>query len=33
MDRCNCVTPLVVLPDGTDTFRPKWKAHSTRRVS
>lgn len=29
MDRCNCVTPLVVLPDGTDTFRPKWKR--TRR--
>jgi len=29
MDRCNCVTPLVVLPDGSDTFRPKWKR--TRR--
>ena len=29
MDRCNCITPLVVLPDGSDTFRPKWKR--TRR--
>jgi hypothetical protein len=24
MDRCNCVTPLVLLPEGGDTFRPKW---------
>ena len=31
MDRCNCITPLVVLPDGTDTFRPKWKR--TRRAA
>jgi len=31
MDRCNCVTPLVVLPDGTDTFRPKWRR--TRRAA
>ncbi len=29
MDRCNCITPLVVLPDGSDTFRPKWRR--TRR--
>lgn len=31
IDRCNCVTPLVVLPDGSDTFRPKWKR--TRRAA
>jgi NAD(P)H-dependent FMN reductase len=24
MDRCNCVTPLVRLPDGRQDFRPKW---------
>lgn len=24
MDRCNCVTPLVTLPDGSEAFRPKW---------
>jgi multimeric flavodoxin WrbA len=24
MDRCNCVTMLVRLPDGSDTFRPRW---------
>ena len=29
IDRCNCVTPLVLLPDGRDDFRPKWKR--TRR--
>ena len=29
MDRCNCVTPLVLLPEGGDEFRPKWKR--TRR--
>jgi hypothetical protein len=23
MDRCNCVTPLVTLPDGSEGFRPK----------
>ena len=29
IDRCNCVTPLVTLPDGSESFRPKWKR--TRR--
>jgi NAD(P)H-dependent FMN reductase len=29
MDRCNCVTPLVRLPDGTHAFRPRWQR--TRR--
>ena len=24
MDRCNCVTPLVTLPEGGWDFRPKW---------
>jgi len=24
MDRCNCVTPLVLLPGGGDDFRPRW---------
>lgn len=24
MDRCNCVTPLVMLPDGGHAFRPRW---------
>jgi multimeric flavodoxin WrbA len=24
IDRCNCVTPLVRLGDGTHDFRPKW---------
>lgn len=24
MDRCNCVTPLVLLPGGGYDFRPKW---------
>ena len=24
MDRCNCVTPLVTLPDGSEDCRPKW---------
>jgi NAD(P)H-dependent FMN reductase len=24
MDRCNCVTPLVRLPDGGYDFRPRW---------
>jgi multimeric flavodoxin WrbA len=24
IDRCNCVTPLVVRPDGSHGFRPKW---------
>ena len=24
IDRCNCITPLVRLPDGGYTFRPKW---------
>ena len=24
IDRCNCVTPLVRLPDGGYTFRPQW---------
>lgn len=24
MDRCNCLTPLVTLPDGSQDFRPKW---------
>lgn len=24
MDRCNCVTPLVTLPDGTEACVPKW---------
>ena len=24
MDRCNCVTMLVRLPDGSDSFRPQW---------
>jgi multimeric flavodoxin WrbA len=31
MDRCNCVTPLVLLPGGGDEFRPKWKR--TRRAA
>jgi len=29
MDRCNCITPLVRLPDGTEDFRAKWQR--TRR--
>jgi NAD(P)H-dependent FMN reductase len=29
MDRCNCITPLVRLPDGSGTFRPLWSR--TRR--
>ncbi len=29
IDRCNCVTPLVRLPGGGQTFRPKWER--TRR--
>jgi len=29
MDRCNCVTPLVTLADGTEDCVPKWKR--TRR--
>lgn len=29
IDRCNCITPLVTLPDGTEDFRPLWKR--TRR--
>jgi NAD(P)H-dependent FMN reductase len=24
MDRCNCVTPLVLLPGGGHAFRPRW---------
>jgi len=24
IDRCNCITPLVRLADGSTTFRPKW---------
>jgi multimeric flavodoxin WrbA len=31
MDRCNCVTPLVLLPDGREDFRPKWAR--TRRAA
>jgi len=31
MDRCNCVTPLVLLPGGGDEFRPKWAR--TRRAA
>lgn len=29
MDRCNCVTPLVTLADGSEDFVPKWER--TRR--
>jgi NAD(P)H-dependent FMN reductase len=29
MDRCNCITPLVTLPDGTQDCIPKWQR--TRR--
>ncbi len=29
MDRCNCVTPLVLLPGGGHGFRPRWER--TRR--
>lgn len=29
MDRCNCITPLVRLPDGGHDFRPRWER--TRR--
>ena len=29
IDRCNCITPLVRLPEGGSTFRPKWRR--TRR--
>jgi len=29
IDRCNCITPLVTLPDGTEDCVPKWKR--TRR--
>ncbi len=29
MDRCNCVTPLVLVPGGGHTFRPRWER--TRR--
>lgn len=25
IDRCNCITPLVLLPGGGDTFRPLWR--------
>ena len=31
IDRCNCVTPLVLLPGGGDEFRPKWAR--TRRAA
>ena len=31
IDRCNCVTPLVILPDGREDFRPKWAR--TRRAA
>ena len=31
IDRCNCVTPLVTLGDGTLGFRPKWAR--TRRAA
>ena len=27
MDRCNCVTPLVRLPDGGWDFKPRWTRH------
>lgn len=27
IDRCNCVTPLVRLPEGGTAFRPKWTRH------
>jgi multimeric flavodoxin WrbA len=29
IDRCNCITPLVTLPGGTQDFVPRWKR--TRR--
>lgn len=31
IDRCNCVTPLVTLPDGSEAFVPRWKR--TRRAA
>ncbi len=31
IDRCNCVTPLVTLPDGREAMVPKWKR--TRRAA
>ena len=31
IDRCNCITPLVTLPDGRQDFVPKWPR--TRRAA
>ncbi len=31
IDRCNCVTPLVRLPEGGEAFRPRWAR--TRRAA